>query len=78
MTAFVTNTRRGQLPDLELRHRRRARAEDRIRAAKDTGLCNLSFESFAANQIWIAVAALALDLTAWLHTLALHDHRARR
>ena len=31
ITAFVTNTSRGQLPDLELRHRRRARCEDRIR-----------------------------------------------
>jgi len=30
-----------QLADLELRHRRRARCEDRIRAAKDTGLTNL-------------------------------------
>ncbi|PFG33793.1 DDE family transposase [Sanguibacter antarcticus] len=34
ITAFVTNTRTGQLPDLELRHRRRARCEDRIRIAK--------------------------------------------
>jgi hypothetical protein len=31
----------GQLADLELCHRRRARCEDRIRAAKDTGLRNL-------------------------------------
>ncbi|WP_277870504.1 transposase [Nakamurella antarctica] len=35
LTAFATNTTRGQLADLELRHRRRARCEDRIRAAKD-------------------------------------------
>jgi hypothetical protein len=45
VTAFATNTRPGgpgtQLADLELRHRRRARAEDRIRCAKDTGLTNL-------------------------------------
>lgn len=45
LTAFVTNTSRGQLPDLELRHRRRARCEDRIRNAKDTGLHNLPFHS---------------------------------
>ena len=32
---------RGQLADLELRHRRRARGEDRIRAAQDTGLLAL-------------------------------------
>ena len=41
VTAFATNTARGQLPDLELRHRRRARCEDRIRNSKDTGLTNL-------------------------------------
>src|SRR4051794_27071760 len=37
ITAFVTNTKRGQLADLELRHRRRARAADRIPCAQDTG-----------------------------------------
>ncbi len=31
LTAFITNTRGRQLADLELRHRRRARCEDRIR-----------------------------------------------
>jgi len=41
LTAFVTNTPGGQLADLELRHRRRARCEDRIRSAKDTGPRNL-------------------------------------
>jgi hypothetical protein len=78
LTAFVTNTRKGQIPDLELRHRRRARTEDRIRCAKDTGLRNLPFKGFNANRIWIAIVALALDLTAWLQTLGLHDHPARR
>jgi hypothetical protein len=39
-TCFVTGTRTGQLADLELRHRRRARC-DRICCAKDTGLANL-------------------------------------
>jgi hypothetical protein len=45
VTAFATNTATGgpgtQLPDLELRHRQRARCEDRIRTSKDTGLRNL-------------------------------------
>jgi hypothetical protein len=40
-TAFASDARRGQLADLELQHRRRARCEDRIRNAKDTGLRNL-------------------------------------
>jgi hypothetical protein len=78
VTAFVTNTRKGQLADLELRHRRRARCEDRIRCAKDTGLANLPLHDFAQNQIWCALVALACELTAWMQTLALTEHEARR
>ncbi len=64
VTAFATNTARGQLPDLELRHRRRARAEDRVRCAKDTGLTNLPLHDFTQNQVWCAIVALACELTA--------------
>ena len=78
ITAFVTNTVRGQLADLELRHRRRARVEDRIRLAKDTGLANLPLHSFAANRIWCAIVALAAEITAWMQMLALAGHPARR
>lgn len=41
LTVFATNTTRGQLADRELRHRRRARAESRIRDANATGLRNV-------------------------------------
>lgn len=78
LTAFVTNTTRGQLQDLELRHRRRARCEDRIRAAKDTGLRNLPLKNFDANRIWCAIIALASDLTAWTQLLAFATTPARR
>ena len=82
VTAFATNTRIGgpgtQLADLELRHRRRARAEDRIRVAKDTGLTNLPLHGFDQNRIWCAIVALAVELTAWMQMLALHGHDARR
>src|SRR3954466_4621959 len=78
ITAFVTNSTRGQLADLELRHRRRARAEDRIRNAKDTGLANLPLHDFASNQIWCALVALAGDLLAWMQALALTEHEAHR
>jgi hypothetical protein len=85
ITAFATNTRPGgqdgpghQLADLELRHRRRARAEDRIRNAKDTGLTNLPLHDFNQNRIWCAIVALASELTAWMQLLALHGHPARR
>jgi Transposase DDE domain group 1 len=81
-TAFATNTRPGgpgrQLADLELRHRRRARAEDRIRAAKDTGLTNLPLHDLDQNRIWQAVVALACEITAWTQLLAYTEHPARR
>jgi hypothetical protein len=78
VTAFATNSTRGQLPDLELRHRRRARAEDRIRCAKDTGLTNLPLHDFSQNQIWCAIVALACELTAWMQLLTLTHQSARR
>ncbi|MCC5582288.1 transposase, partial [Microtetraspora sp. AC03309] len=77
-TCFITNTRHGQLADLELRHRRRARCEDRIRAAKDTGLRNLPLRDFTQNQIWVEIVALACELLAWMQMLALHGTSARR
>ena len=78
ITAFATNTPRGQLADLELRHRRRARCEDRIRIAKDTGLTNLPLHDFDQNRIWLTIVALAVEITAWLQMLAFTDQPARR
>jgi hypothetical protein len=70
-TAFATDASRGQLADLELRHRRRARCEDRIRNAKDTGLRNLPLKGYAQNQLWCEIVALACELLAWTQLLAL-------
>jgi hypothetical protein len=70
-TAFATDAKKGQLADLELRHRRRARCEDRIRCAKDTGLRNLPLKGFAQNQLWCEITALACELLAWTQMLAL-------
>jgi Transposase DDE domain group 1 len=82
VTAFATNTRPGgpgtQIAELELRHRRRARCEDRIRAAKDTGLSNLPLHGFDQNRIWCAVVQLACELVAWTQMLGFSDHPARR
>jgi hypothetical protein len=71
LTCFATSTKGGQLADLELRHRRRARCEDRIRCAKDTGLRNLPLHGYAQNQIWAEIVALACELLAWTQMLAL-------
>src|SRR5512142_2974343 len=75
-TCFATDAKKGQLADLELRHRRRARCEDRIRNAKDTGLRNLPLHSFNQNQIWCELVAMASELLAWMQMLAL-DGAAR-
>ncbi|MFF2853031.1 IS1380 family transposase [Streptomyces sp. NPDC058001] len=71
LTCFATNTKGDQLAALELRHRRRARCEDRIRNARDTGLRNLPLHDTAQNRIWLEIASLALDLLAWMPMLAL-------
>jgi hypothetical protein len=70
-TCFATDAKTGQLADLELRHRRRARCEDRIRNAKDTGLRNLPLHGFAQNQVWCELVAMASELLAWMQMLAL-------
>jgi hypothetical protein len=71
ITCFAASAKTGQLADLELRHRRRARCEDRIRNAKDTGLRNLPLHGYAQNQIWCQIVALACELIAWTQLLAL-------
>jgi len=78
LTAFATNTRGMQLADLEVRHRCRARCEDRIRIAKDTGLANFPLKGFDQNRIWLAIVALAGDLQAWSGLLAFADDEIRR
>src|SRR5215203_5878134 len=49
---FLTDQPDGDIAVLELRHRQRARVEDRIRAAKATGLRNLPFDLWRRNQVW--------------------------
>ena len=78
ITAFATNSPRGQLPVLELRHRRRARCEDRIRNAKDMGLEKFPLQGFAQNQLWCQIIQLASELVAWMQTIALTGHDARK
>lgn len=77
ITLFATNTIGGRIAELELRHRLRAHAEDRIRTLKDTGLTNLPLQAFAKNEIWLELAALAYELLTWTQLLAWPDHPAR-
>jgi hypothetical protein len=80
ITCFATNTKGPgwTLAALEVRHRQRARCEDRIRALKETGLRNLPFHDYAKNRIWLEVVALAADLLAWTQTLAFDEAEPAR
>ena len=77
-TAIATNQEKGQLATLEVRHRLRARCEDRIRNAKDTGLANLPFHAFAGNELWCHVVMMASEIMAWTQMVAFTGTKARR
>lgn len=72
LSVFLTDGN-ASVPELDLDHRGHARVEDRIRQAKDCGLQNLPFHSFAHNQVWLWLAMLAQDLVAWTQALSLTD-----
>jgi hypothetical protein len=61
----------GDVRDRDLFHRGHARIEDRVRGAKDCGLENLPFQSFANNEVWLFLVQLAQDLIAWSQALLL-------
>jgi hypothetical protein len=68
---FLTDQPDLDLAGLELRHRQRARVEDRIRGAKATGLANLPFDLWRRNAVWLELVLAAQDLTAWAQGLLL-------
>jgi DDE family transposase len=59
---FLTDQDDPDVACLELRHRQRARVEDRIRAAKATGLQNLPFDRWRRNAVWLELILAAQDL----------------
>ena len=61
-TCCATNTADRPIAELELRHRLLARAEDRIRSARATGLRNLPLHDTAQNRIWLEIVQIALAL----------------
>jgi len=70
---FITDQPDPDVAALELRHRRRARVEDRIRCGKATGLRKLPFDLLRRNQVWLELVLAAQDLTCWAQTLLLDD-----
>jgi hypothetical protein len=75
-TAFLTDQEEADITRLELRHRRRARVEDEIRTGKDTGMRNLPFGAFQANETWLELSLAAQDLLTWSKSLCLEGELA--
>jgi hypothetical protein len=67
----------GDIDALELRHRRHAEVENRIRNLKDCGLERMPFASFAANTAWMELVLAAADLLAWCQSICLDGDLAR-
>ena len=68
---FITDSSDDDIIALEARHRAHARVEDRIRAAKDTGLRRFPMHGFVHNETWLRLVLIAADLLAWTALLAL-------
>jgi hypothetical protein len=68
---FLTDQADSDMAVLELRHRQRARVEDRIRAAKATGLSKLPFDRWRRNAVWLELVLAAQDLCCWTQALLL-------
>jgi len=74
---FITDQHDADLAALEARHRAHAIVEDRVRELKNTGLSNLPFSAFAANQAWLEAALVAHDLTVWTQLLLFDGQHAK-
>jgi len=70
-TCFLTDQDGNDIAELELRHRGRARVEDSIRNAKDTGMSNLPHHAFEHNQTWLELSLIAQDLLTWTKLICL-------
>ena len=70
-TAFITDTPSNDLAALDLRHRRRGRAEQIIRDTKACGRARLPFDGAANNDRWMQLTFTANDLLCWARRISL-------
>nr|WP_260609351.1 transposase [Streptomyces sp. WAC 01325] len=75
---FLTDTpySQGSVQLLEVRHRARARVEDRIRCGKTTGFDRFPSRHFQINAAWLELSLAAIDLLAWTQVLLLQSELA--
>ena len=73
---FITDQQGTDLALLECRHRAHAIVEDRVRELKATGLTNLPFSAFAANEAWLEAVLCAQNLMVWTQQLLFRGEHA--
>ena len=66
----------GGIAGLELRHRRHAGVEDRIRQSKAAGLANFPCWGVAENKAWMEAALAGTDLVCWSKLICFADEPA--
>ena len=70
---FITNSADADIVYLEVRHRRHAPVEDRIKTAiKALGLDHFPSNDFETNAAWLIAVLIACDLTYWTPTFMPH------
>jgi Transposase DDE domain group 1 len=75
-TAFITDQADEDIAALELRHRHRAKVEDAIRVAKETGMRRMPFAAFEHNAAWLEISLAAQALLRWAARLCLDGELA--
>ena len=74
---FITNSADDDIVYLEVRHRRHAHVEDRIKTAKALGLDHFPSNDFETNAAWLTTVLIACDLTYWTQRLCLTGAMAK-
>jgi hypothetical protein len=76
-TLLLTDSPDGDIARLELRHRRHARVEDRIRCWKATGALRQPYWDAPANEAWLNTTLIALTLIAWAQLIGFDSDLAK-
>jgi hypothetical protein len=76
-TCFITDTAGDDLAALDLRHRRRGRAEQIIRDTKACGLARFPFDAAHLNDAWMQLTFCANDLLCWARRISLEGPMRR-
>jgi hypothetical protein len=75
-TLFLTDDHHSDIATLELRQRRHARVEDRIRCWKATGATHQPYWDAPANEAWLNTTLVALTLIAWAQLIGFDGEMA--